>query len=162
MTEFFPKNHCFRSQPALKSESCLGFFKLNLQMVKNIRDKSQALGLTEASRGEFCIFLACLLSSRRNFVLSASQSSIRTLCRSSDYIRDALQNSKYCRGHWEGKWFLQWNFNVLLMICVSFPQKGVFNNSFPIVWHLPYISAESKGIRESKTLHLASHAHHTT
>lgn len=99
--EFFPKNHCIHIQPALKSETFF-FFKLNLQLVKTNRDNFQTLELIGQSRGELCIFLACLLSSRRNFELSASQSSIRTPCRSPDYIRDALQNAKYCRGHWRG------------------------------------------------------------
>lgn len=81
-------------------------------MVKNNRGKFQALELIEESRGELCIFLAWLLSSRRNFELSASQSSIRTPCRSSDYIRDALQNSKYCRGHWQWRWGGETTFAV--------------------------------------------------
>lgn len=133
--EFFPKNHCIHIQPALKSETFF-FFKLNLQLVKTNRDNFQTLELIGQSRGELCIFLACLLSSRRNFELSASQSSIRTPCRSPDYIRDALQNAKYCRGHWRGgggERHLQWNFSMLLMISISFPQKGIFTNSFPIV-----------------------------
>lgn len=31
-----------------------------------------------------------------------------------------------------GKLHLQWNFSMFLMSSVSFPQKGTFNNSFPI------------------------------
>lgn len=99
-------------------------------MVKSTRDEVQALELIGEFREEFCIFFAGLLSSRHNFELSAPWS--RTPCRSSDYIRDALQNSKYCRGHWGGEWHLQWNFSMFLMSSVSLPQKGIFNNSFPI------------------------------
>lgn len=94
----FQKNHYCRIKSALKCETFFYvFFKLNLQMVKSNRDEVQALELIGESREEFCIFFAGLLSSRHNFELSAPWS--RTPCRSSDYIRDALQNSKYCRGH---------------------------------------------------------------
>lgn len=68
-------------------------------MVKSNRDELQALELIEETWGEFCIFFAGLLSSRHNFGLSVPWSRSRTPCRSSDYIRDALQNSKYCSGH---------------------------------------------------------------
>lgn len=71
-------------------------------MVKSNRDELQVQELIEETKGEFCIFFACLLSPRHNFELSAPWSRSRTPCRSSDYIRDALQNSKYCRGHWGG------------------------------------------------------------
>lgn len=101
-------------------------------MVKSNRDELQALELIEETRGEFCIFFAGLLSSRHNFELSVPWSRSRTPCRSSDYIRDALQNSKYCSGHCGGGQHLQWNFIMFLMSSISFPQKGIFNNSFPI------------------------------
>lgn len=93
-------------------------------MVKSNRDELQVQELIEETKGEFCIFFACLLSPRHNFELSAPWSRSRTPCRSSDYIRDALQNSKYCRGHWGGGTTLPVEFYHVSHEFYFFPSEG--------------------------------------